>query len=70
MTTPQNQLYNLADQIKQLRRMFTPEMYGDEAELSIFDKIDDIHKAMALIVSRHEKIEDQMALIIKLLSKE
>ena len=47
MTTPQNQLYNLADRIKRLTEMFE----GDEEESSIFETIQQIELQMQDIMA-------------------
>jgi hypothetical protein len=71
MTTPQNELYNLSYNVKQLVRMFESEKDDDtgEVENSIFDNVKQLYIGHEVLVKRMEKIEDQLALIIKLLGR-
>lgn len=66
MTTPQNELYNLSYNVKQLVSMFETE--GEEN--SIFDNVKQLYMTVQLLDKRMDMLQDQMALIIKLLSKD
>jgi len=66
MTTPQSHLYTLSDRITNLIDMFKPE----ENEDNIFDKVKQIELQQCDIITSQIRIENQLALIIKLLSKE
>lgn len=66
MTTPQNQLYNLADRIKDLYEMFK----GDEDGQDIFDRIKQIELQQIDIMASMQRQENLMNLIVKLLSKD
>lgn len=65
MTTPQNQLYNLADKIYRLTEMFE----GEEDEASIFEAVRNIESHMGDILEAQQRLENLMNLIIKFLSK-
>lgn len=65
MTTPQNQLYYLADRIKDLYEMFK----GDEDGEDIFEKIKQIDLQMVDIMEAQGRQENLMNLIVQLLSK-
>jgi hypothetical protein len=67
MTSPQNELYRLANRIERLTDLF--ERDGENAE-TIFDAIKEIRVDLLEHLSRHSNLENQMALIIKLLTKE
>lgn len=66
MTTPQNELYRLSDRIKGLTEMFEV----DEGETSIFDEVKLLYIEHCDIVKRLDMLQDQLTLIIKLLSKD
>lgn len=66
MTTPQNQLYNLADKIGRLMDMFKP----DEDEDSIFDTVKQMQLEILDLMASQQRLENQLALIIKLLAKD
>jgi hypothetical protein len=66
MTTPQNELYNLSYKIKELHSLFKVE--EDEVGLSIFDSVKQLYIGHGDIVQRLERLEGQLALIIKLLT--
>lgn len=65
MTTPQSQLYWIADNLRELRDIFKPQ----EDELDIFEQVKQLYSWHGVLVKKMEKIEDQQALIIKLLSE-
>jgi len=65
MTTPQNQLYYLADKVKDLYEMFK----GDADEGDIFEKVKQIELQMQDIMAAQQRQENLMNLIIQLLSK-
>lgn len=65
MTTPQNQLYNLAYQVKRLAEMFDV----DDEELDIFEAVKQLYIGHQVLLKHMERLEDQMTLIIKLLGK-
>lgn len=65
MTTPQNQLYYLADRIKDLYEMFK----GDNEESDIFGRVKEIELQMQDIIAAQHRQENLMNVIIKLLSK-
>lgn len=72
MTTPQHELYNISYKIDQLAKLFEP-IYNDKDECiddCIFVEVAEILDNSRTIVKRLERLEDQMALIIKLLSKD
>jgi tetrahydromethanopterin S-methyltransferase subunit B len=60
MTTPQNELYNISCRVSSILAMIDP---ADED--SIFQRIEHIEEEIKKI----DKIQDQLALIIKLLGK-
>ena len=66
MTTPQNELHRLANRIEHLTDMFE----ADEGGESIFNAIDQIHLGVTGLLASQERLENQMSLIIKLLSKD
>ena len=66
MTTPQNELYNLSYRVKSLTELFTTEENGT----SIFDDVKRIYILQMDLVKRMDFLQDQMTLIIKLLSKD
>ena len=66
MTTPQNQLYYLADKVKDLYEMFK----GDEDGEDIFEKIKQIELQMIDIMAAQQRQENLMNLIVQLLSKD
>lgn len=66
MTTPQNQLYYLADKVKDLYEMFK----CDEDEQDIFANVKQLYMTVQLLDKRLDMLQDQMAIIIKLLSKD
>ena len=66
MTTPQNELYRLSDKVKRLTDMF--EDYDEERTL--FDDVKQLYNDRESITKRLDRMEDQMALIIKLLTIE
>jgi hypothetical protein len=65
MSTPQNQLYYLADKIKDLYDMFK----GSEDEGDIFGRIKQIELQMQDIMRAQQRQENLMNLIVQLLSK-
>ena len=67
MTTPQNQLYYLADRIKDLYEMFKGD--GDADGEDIFEKIKQIELQMVDIIASQQRQENLMNLIVQLLSK-
>ena len=76
MTNPQNELYRLSEKIRNLHEFFVPGYYSgyssEDAEnppLDIMDKIDFVFENIKSIENRVENIENQLALIIKLLGK-
>lgn len=71
MSTPQNELHNLSYQIQQLVLMFQTENNDEtgEKENSIFDNVKQLYTTVHLLDKRIDMLQDQMALIIKLLSK-
>ncbi len=69
MVSPQNQLYNLSQEIKNLTRLFERETYDDEVSPSIFEDVKQMKMNVSDIVINQERLNNQMALIIKLLSK-
>ena len=66
MTTPQNELYNLSYKVKSLMELFET----NEDEQSIFDNVKQLYTTVQLLDKRMDMLQDQMALIIKLLSKD
>lgn len=71
MTTPQSQLYNLSDKINHLTKLFEGK-YNDEGqceEESVFETIQQMQRELFDLVNSHQRIENQLALIIKLLGK-
>ena len=65
MTTPQSQLYRLADNIKSLTDLFEAE----DDETTIFDDIKNMQLEINDILASQKRMENQMNLIIKLLNK-
>lgn len=65
MTTPQNELYNLSCHIKKLISLFETE----EEKQDIFTNVELLYNTVLLIDKRIDVLQDQMALIIKLLNK-
>lgn len=63
MTTPQNELYNLSYKIKRLTDMF-------ECEEDVFETVKQMQKEILDLMVSQQRMENQMALIIKLLSKD
>ena len=61
MTTPQGQLYHISSVMSSLHSMLSPE-----DEDSIFDRIERIDEEIKKI----DKMQDQLALIIKLLGSQ
>jgi hypothetical protein len=66
MTTPQNKLYNLYYKIQELARLLETE----EGQLDIFEHVKLFYIGRGVFVKRLDTLQDQMSLIIKLLSKE
>jgi ATP-dependent Lon protease len=66
MTTPQNELYNLSYKVKRLTELFETE----EDEQDIFTNVKQLYTLQMELVKRMDALQDQMALIIKLLGKE
>lgn len=64
MTTPQDYLYKIHTNLIELLKMFEP----DENHVSIFDRIQKIETEQMNLSKKMEVIENQMNLIIKLLS--
>ena len=65
MTTPQNQLYNLADKVQRLSDIFEADENGDD----LFDRMKHIEVQMVDIISAQQRQENLMNLIVQLLSK-
>ena len=65
MTTPQNELHRLANRIERLTNMFEADEDGE----TIFEDVKQIREDVAFLLSSHERLEQRMDLIIKLLSK-
>lgn len=65
MTNPQNELYNLSYRIQRLTEMFKTE----DGEEDIFAIIKQMHTEVVDLMESHQRLENQMALIIKLLIK-
>jgi hypothetical protein len=65
MSTPQSELARLANSIEQLLLLFE----ADGGDYDIFTRINRIDTATQEISRRMEVLQDQMSLIIKLLSK-
>ena len=66
MATPQNELYNLSYKIKHLTELFET----DEDEQDIFANVKQLYMTVQLLDKRLDMLQDQMAIIIKLLSKD
>jgi hypothetical protein len=66
MTTPQNQLYNLAEKIQRLSDMFEEDENGND----LFERMDQLELQMADIMAAQQRQENLMNLIVKLLSKD
>jgi hypothetical protein len=64
MSTPQNELHRLANRIEHLTDMFEA---GEDGE-TIFAGIYQIHRGVLALLKSHERLEDKMDLIIKLLN--
>ena len=67
MTTPQNELQRLAYRIEHLTDMF--EADGEDAE-TIFEAIKAMRHDFFLLLANQDVLNNQMNLIIKLLSKD
>ncbi len=67
MTTPQETLFRIKDEIKQLRKAFYRE--HDEQTYCIFDDIGDIRKNNELIIHDMRKLNETMALILSVLNQ-
>ena len=65
MSTPQATLYNLQDRINYLCKKF--EGYDDEDD--IFTQVKEMNLAMWDLMASQQRLENQMNLIIKLLSE-
>jgi ribosomal protein S15P/S13E len=65
MTTPQNQLYYLAERINDLHKMFK----DNSEDGDIFEKIKQIELQMQNIMTAQQRQENLMNLLIQLLSK-
>lgn len=65
MTTPQNQLYNLADKVQRLSDLFEENEDGE----SIFDSIKQMELEIADVMASQQRLENLMNLIVKVLSK-
>ena len=65
MTTPQNQLYYLADKVKDLYEMFKGDGDGED----IFESIRQLELQMIYIMAAQQRQENLMNLIVQLLSK-
>jgi hypothetical protein len=70
MTTPQNQIYMLEQRVRDLIYMFRPEQDEEGNGEDIFDKVKQIELQQMDIMTSMQRLENQMALIIKLLSKQ
>jgi hypothetical protein len=66
MTTPQGMLFDIHTKINELRRMFD----GDEDEIDFFEAVKQIHLTILDLATHQQNLENQMNLIIKLLSKD
>lgn len=71
MTTPQEMLHKVYYRINDLMEMFSPEENGDGEIIgdSIFDSVKQIQSEVSDLMSSQQRIENQLNLIIKLLSK-
>ena len=70
MTTPQNQLYNIADSIKRIEHLLKGGYPGDdEVPEDIYDMCKSIELEVTEFNERMDLIEDKLNLIIKLLGK-
>jgi len=65
MTTPQNNLYVLAERIRYLTDMFE----SDENDETIFDKTHQIELQLEDVLAMQKRHEELMNLIVKLLNK-
>lgn len=65
MTTPQNELFNMANRLNYLIKRFEDE----EDDLDYFDYVKQLYTMQKDIFKCMEILKDQMALIIKLLGK-
>jgi hypothetical protein len=65
MTTPQNQLYNLAEKIQRLSDMFEEDENGND----LFETIQQIELQMQDIMAAQQRQENLMNLIVQLLGK-
>ena len=71
MSSPQNQLYRLADNIHRLCEMFEPDNdEGGYPEDSIFDIIKEMRTFVVALLAEQQRLENQMNIIIKLLGKD
>ncbi len=67
MTTPQDTLYRIKDEVRRLKEAFYRE--HDEETFSIFDDIEQIRKSNDKIIETMETLKNTMDLILKVLSK-
>jgi len=71
MTTPQNELYKLVQTVSQLQdrvRRLSDMFEVDESGKDFFDTINQMKLEISNLMTSHERLENQMNLIIKLLS--
>ena len=68
MTTPQSMLHSLYYEVKSLKKAFYKEV--DDETFNIFDDIEDIRQDNKHIIAEMRKLNDMMALILKVLNKE
>ena len=66
MTTPQSQLYTLSERIWDLYKLFK----GDEENGDIMDRLKQIELQMDDLIASHQRLENLMNLVIKLLAKD
>jgi hypothetical protein len=74
MTTPQNVLYTINDRVRELTEMLRGKYFDEEDSDwkyhgDIYDKIFEMEKSISSYHEKMSNLENQMNLIIKLLSK-
>jgi hypothetical protein len=67
MTTPQDVLYRIKDEVTRLRKSFYKEV--EEETYSVFDEIETIRKSNDKIIEEMETLKNTMILILKVLNK-
>jgi len=65
MTTPQNLLYRLSEDVRNLQRLFEPK-----EEDSIFEQVKQIELQLNDLIVSHQRIENLLNLIAKVMIKE